>query len=166
MPMSSYVRTVRERIGHDLLMLQAVTVMLFEDDRLLLVQDAESALWMTIGGAVDPDEEPADAAVRECWEETGLLIEPTALLGVFGGPDFRIKYTNGDTTSYVATVFAARRIGGVARPDGVETRAMRFVTRNEAAELPMAKWTRTMVTRAFDRSDTPYFAPATWKPAQ
>jgi len=43
---------------------------------------------------------------------------------------------------------------------------MRFVTRNEAAELPVAKWTRAMVTRAFDRSDTPYFAPATWKPPQ
>ena len=162
--MSPYVRAMRAKIGQDLLMLQAVTVMLFEGDRLLLVQDAETGLWMTVGGAIDPDEAPADAAVRECWEETGILIEPTALLGVFGGPEFRVTYNNGDTTSYVATVFAARRTGGAARPDGVEAAALRFVSREEAAHLAMAAWTRVMVAHAFDHNTTPYFARATWQP--
>jgi 8-oxo-dGTP pyrophosphatase MutT (NUDIX family) len=29
---------------------------------------------MTVDGAIDPDERPADAAVRECWEETGCSL--------------------------------------------------------------------------------------------
>ena len=65
-------------------MLQSATVMLLDDrGRLLLAQDAGSELWMTVGGAINPDETPADAAVRECWEETGLRVELTRILGVF-----------------------------------------------------------------------------------
>jgi 8-oxo-dGTP pyrophosphatase MutT (NUDIX family) len=165
MPMSPYVRGLRDKIGHELLMLQSVTVMLFDDDgRLLLAQDAGSGLWMTVGGAIEPDEAPADAAVREFWEETGLWIEPTRLLGVFGGPEFSFTYPNGDAISYVATVFAARLLGGEARPDGEEVVALRYVSRDEAAALPMAAWTREMVARAFEYRDTAYFARPTWRP--
>ncbi len=165
MPPSSYVRTVRAKIGNDLLMLPSVSVMLFDEQRrLLLAQNAESELWMTVGGAIEPDETPADAAVRECWEETGLLVEPIALLGVFGGPEFRIDYPNGDTVSYVVTVFEARWIAGEACPDGLECSAVRFVSRDETRNLPMSTATKEMVTRAFDRNGTPYFARPTWKP--
>jgi 8-oxo-dGTP pyrophosphatase MutT (NUDIX family) len=164
MSSSPYVRAIRAKIGHDLLMLQSVTVILFDDDRLLLAQNGDTGLWMTIGGAIDPDEAPADAAVREFWEETGLLIEPTALLGVFGGPEFRITYPNGDHTSYMATVFLGLRIGGELRPDGSEAVALRFVTRAEAAGLPMTPFTGAIVAQAFDYVGTPYFARPRWQP--
>ncbi len=164
MPSSPYVRAIRAKIGHDLLVLQSATVMLFDDDRLLLAQNGDTGLWMTIGGAIDPDEAPADAAVREFWEETGLVIEPTALLGVFAGPEFRITYPNGDQTSYVATVFLGRRIGGELRPDGSEAVALRFVTRDEAAGLPMTPLTAAIVARGFDYDGTPYFARPSWRP--
>src|SRR3712207_4896517 len=103
MPMSSYLRTLRAKVGHDLLMMPAVAIILFDDERrLLLAQDGATGLWMTIGGAMDPDEVPANAAVREVWEETGLLIEPVRLIGVFGGPEFRVTYPNGDAVSYTS----------------------------------------------------------------
>ncbi len=165
MPPSPYIRSIRAKIGHDLLVLQSVTVMLFDDHgRVLLAQDAESGLWMTIGGAVDPDESPADAAVRECWEETGLLVEPTKVLGVFGGPEFQIRYPNGDLVSYVTIVFRVRRLAGEARPDRLEASALRFVSHDDVAGLPMAVWTKEMVTRAFEHQGDAYYAPATWRP--
>jgi 8-oxo-dGTP pyrophosphatase MutT (NUDIX family) len=165
MPMSQYVRALRAKVGHDLLLLQSVTVIVFDrDGNLLLARDADSGLWMTIGGAIDPDEVPADAAVRECWEETGLLVEPTRLLGVFGGPQFRITYPNGDAVSYIATMFEAKRISGELRPDGLEAGAVRFVTPDEATALPMGAWTREMVRRAFESRASPYFSRASWTP--
>ncbi len=121
---------------------------------------------MTIGGAIDPGEEPADAAVRECWEETGLLVEPTRLLGVFGGPSFRIAYPNGDIASYVAIAFEARKICGTLRADGLETSALKFVSRNESESLTMAPWNEFMVATAFGCKDRAYFAPPTWQPPQ
>ncbi len=57
------------------------------------------------GGAVDPGESPVDAAVREAWEETGLHVEITGIFGVFGGPDFRVSYPNGDVADYVMHEF-------------------------------------------------------------
>jgi 8-oxo-dGTP pyrophosphatase MutT (NUDIX family) len=164
MPSSPYVLALRNKIGHDLLMLQSVSVMLFDGARLMLAQHRDTRLWVTIGGAVEPDETPADAAVRECWEETGLLVEPTEVLGVFGGPEFRILYPNSDVASYTVTVFEVQRIEGEPRPDGVEVAALRFVTRSEAAALPMSVGTRAMVTRTFERGPKPFFAPAKWQP--
>ncbi|HWO27621.1 MAG TPA: NUDIX domain-containing protein [Candidatus Acidoferrum sp.] len=164
MPSSPYVLALRDKIGHELLMLQSVSVMLFDEGRLMLAQHRDTGLWVTIGGAIEPDESPADAAVRECWEETGLLVEPTEVLGVFGGPEFRIPYPNGDVASYTVTVFEVRRIEGKPRPDGVEVAALRFISRDEAAALPMSVGTRAIVTRAFERTLKPFFARPTWQP--
>jgi 8-oxo-dGTP pyrophosphatase MutT (NUDIX family) len=166
MPSSPYVLALRDRIGHELLMLQSVSVMLFDEGRLMLAQHKDTGLWATVGGAIEPDETPADAVVRECWEETGLLVEPTEVLGVFGGPEFRILYPNSDVASYTVTVFEVRRIDGEPRPDGVEVVALRFVSRDEAAGLPMSVGTRVMIARAFERRLKPFFAPATWQPSR
>jgi 8-oxo-dGTP pyrophosphatase MutT (NUDIX family) len=48
--------------------------------------------WTLPGGAIDPNVHPADAAVRECLEETGLLVKPERLIGAFGGPEFLVRY--------------------------------------------------------------------------
>ncbi|GAB3436398.1 hypothetical protein GCM10027517_06460 [Phycicoccus ginsengisoli] len=37
--------------------------------------------WYTVGGGVDAGESDLDAAVREVWEETGLRVDPSRLLG-------------------------------------------------------------------------------------
>jgi hypothetical protein len=50
-------------------------------------------------GAADPNERPAEAAVRGYLEATGLLVEITGLTGVLGGSDFLVQYPNGDTRS-------------------------------------------------------------------
>lgn len=165
MPPSDYVRRLRDRLGHELIMLQAVTVMIFDDARrLLLALDRHSGLWMTFGGAIEPDETPADAAVRECWEETGLIIKPARILAVLGGPRYRITYSNGDVVSYTTTLFEAQIVDGVAQADGEEAVALRFVSQAEAEELPMGEWTKELVSIAFEQRAEPYFAPASWMP--
>lgn len=165
MPSSPFVDAIRAKVGHDLIMLPSATVMLFDDQhRLLLVEDANTGYWITVGGAVDPDEPPADAAVRECWEELGLLVEPTRLIGVFAGPHFRSNYANGDTVSYVATVFEVRKVRGEPKPDGVEITRMRYVSRDEAKTLKMSVATREMVDYAFNFDGTPYFSKPAWQP--
>ena len=50
--------------------------------------------------------------MREIWEEAGVVVRLTRLVGVFGGPDFVVQYLNGDRTSYAMAVFA----GGGLRP--------------------------------------------------
>jgi 8-oxo-dGTP pyrophosphatase MutT (NUDIX family) len=141
MPISSYLKAIRERVGHDLLATTAASVSLFDDKgRIHLGKDAETGLWTLPGGAVDPCQLPSDAAVRECFEETGLLVRPHRLIGVFGGPEFLIKYPNGDLTYYTVVAFEASIVGGTLEPDGKEISELCFFDREEwetlAASVP------------------------------
>ena len=89
--------------------------------RVLLVRLIDTGNWATIGGAVEPDESPRDCALREAEEEAGVTLELGDILGVFGGPDYRVTYPNGDESAYVVTLFDATVVGGTPRPDGDET---------------------------------------------
>ncbi len=119
---SPYVRQLRDKVGHDLLLLPSTTVLPRDDaGRLLLVRLIDSGHWATIGGAVEPGERPRDGAVREAEEEAGVMVDLGRILGVFGGPEYRVTYPNGDESAYVVTVFDATIAEGTPRPDGEET---------------------------------------------
>lgn len=45
------------------------------DGRLLLIHHVKSGLWLPPGGHIEPGEAPAEAAVREVHEETGVDAE-------------------------------------------------------------------------------------------
>lgn len=127
MAISPYVARLRQKVGHELLVLPSVAVLPRDDiNRVLLVQIADTRQWATIGGAIEPDESPAEAALREAEEEAGVCLSLGSLLGVVGGPEYRMVYPNGDQTCYVTTTFDARVISGTPTPDGDETVAVQW----------------------------------------
>jgi ADP-ribose pyrophosphatase YjhB (NUDIX family) len=138
MALSDYVRRLRDLIGTELLLMPSVSVLVQDaDDRLLLVRHADSGLWGLVGGAVEVDERPDEAAVRETQEETGLLVELTCLAAALGGPDFRVTYGNGDRTAYVTIVFEARPIGGVEQADDDEVVELGWFTRHDLRTIDL-----------------------------
>src|SRR5450432_1550347 len=129
MGMSPYLRGIRERIGHDLILLPAVSVFIWDDDgRLLLVRGADAGTWQRVGGAVEPEETPSQAARREAAEETGVEIQLTGIRGVIGGPRFHHTYPNGDRVAFVSTMFDARIAAGEPHPDRDETTEVAWFT--------------------------------------
>ena len=48
--------------------------------------------WGAPCGAVEPEEPPCAAVVREVRAETGLEVQPVALRGVFAGPELCIRW--------------------------------------------------------------------------
>jgi len=165
MPMSGYLKTLREKLGHDLLQLPSAAVaVLDEKKRLLCGLHSDKNIWVIPGGLIEPGEHPADAAVRETWEETGFIVEPTALLGVFGGPLKVIHYPNGDIASYTGIVFRARVVGGTMRPDQSEILQVDYFSRQELAKLSYAKWMDAAFDAIFSESAVPQFQRATWRP--
>ena len=65
----------------------AAGVLVAHEGQVLLVRRAagpRQGFWSFPAGFVEFDEHPAEAAVRECREETGLEIEITGLLDVIG----------------------------------------------------------------------------------
>lgn len=66
-----------------------VGAMIVEAGRLLLVRRAmepQKGLWSLPAGYLDAGESPAETAVRETREETGLEVQVTGLVDVFHNP--------------------------------------------------------------------------------
>jgi 8-oxo-dGTP pyrophosphatase MutT (NUDIX family) len=165
MTISDYLRGLRSRVGSSLLLVPSVTGLVFDGrGRVLLVRHSNRGVWVAPGGAVDPDEAPQDAVVREVWEETGLRVEPLALCGVFGGPEFRVEYTNGDQVSYVMAVFECRRTGGELRADGEETLEARWFAAAELGTVELSPWAKVLLPPLMARRGGCWIPPVTWRP--
>jgi len=121
MPMSPYYRGLRDKIGHELLIIPGVAGVLRDEQGRVLLHRNRDGAWGLPAGAVEPGESPGDAVAREVLEETGLHARVERILGVVGGSDCRVTYPNGDQVEYVCTVFECRRVGGELLASGEET---------------------------------------------
>jgi ADP-ribose pyrophosphatase YjhB (NUDIX family) len=146
MPMSDYIRRLRGKIGHDFMLMPSVAALVRDEHgRVLLVQHVEGR-WQLPGGAVDPDERPEDAVRREAREEASVELEPGDVLGVFGGPEYRVTYANGDDAGWVVSVYAARIVGGAPAPgDPDEIQDVGWFTPEEIAALELHGSTRRTI---------------------
>ena len=90
----------------------AAGVLVEREGKVLLVRrrlEPRQGEWTLPAGFVDLDEHPAEAAVRECREETGLQVEVTGLLDVIAGRE----HSRG---ADIVIVYVARWIGGSLLP--------------------------------------------------
>ena len=129
--------------------LVGVGSIIIEDDRVLLVKRAHPPIqgqWSIPGGVLEVGELVREAAVREAREETGLIVEPGDLLGVYDrilhNHEKRVQY------HYVLIDFLCRRVGGelLAASDAVE---VRWFTREELPALKLAEDTQDVIRKGF-----------------
>jgi ADP-ribose pyrophosphatase YjhB (NUDIX family) len=122
---------------------------IIEGNRVVLVKRAHPPIqgqWSIPGGVLEVGEMLREAAIREAREETGLVVEPGELLGVFDrilrDPDHRVQY------HYVLIDFLCRKVGGelVAASDAAE---VRFFTREELPTLHLAEDTFDVIQKGF-----------------
>ncbi|GAA0799650.1 NUDIX hydrolase [Spirilliplanes yamanashiensis] len=141
MPVSPYVANLRAHVGHDLLLLPGVSGVVRDDaGRVLLARRTDNGQWSVPAGAIDPGEQPADAVVREVYEETGVHV---AVEGVGGVATHRVEYPNGDVCEYLNVWFRCRPVGGAPRADGDETLAAGWFAPGELPEL--TEWSRLRI---------------------
>jgi 8-oxo-dGTP diphosphatase len=93
------------------------------DGRMLVVRRRDNGQWEPPGGVLELEETIEDGLRREVLEETGLLVEPVALTGVYKNMARHI----------VALVFRATVVEGVPRPTD-ETTDIRWMTPDEVRE--------------------------------
>ncbi|WP_182905868.1 NUDIX hydrolase [Microbispora sp. H13382] len=77
-------------------------VIVDDHDRVLLTRRADNGDWQAPGGVLELGEAISDGLRREVLEETGLIIEPIALTGVYKNM----------VRGIVALVFRCKAIGG------------------------------------------------------
>ena len=163
MPSADYITSIRAKIGHDLLLMPAAAAIVRNEAGAILLQlRADNGLWSLPGGMIEPGEEPAQAAVRETFEETGLIVEPVSVAGVYGGAALMGQYANGDRYAYIGITFICKLVGGAPLEDldtHDETRAVRwFPGQIEALPDNMVAPHRQRVIHILDGRPLPYFA--------
>jgi 8-oxo-dGTP pyrophosphatase MutT (NUDIX family) len=127
MPVSDYIKQLRAKIGHDLIMTTGATgIVINSHGEFLLHRRSDNGLWCLPGGAVDPGEQPADAVVREVFEETGVHVLPQQIIGVYGGPDWVGSYPNGDQVAIISIAFRCQPISGEPRINDDESLAVAY----------------------------------------
>lgn len=138
----------REFPEHPLVGLGAIII---DGLRVLLVKRAHPPLqaqWSIPGGVLEVGELVRDAAVREAREETGLIVEPGELLGVYDrvlrDPAGRVQY------HYVLIDFLCRPVRGelLAASDAAE---VRWFTREELPALYLAEDTQDVIRKGFEK---------------
>ena len=138
MGMSDYYKKLREKISNDLIFMPSVAGVVRNDlGEVLLQNKGNHEKWSLTAGAIELGEAPAEAVVREVWEETGLYVLPEKLLGVFGGKDFRYQYPNGDQVEYNVFMFDCVFQSGELNPIDNETTELQYFSPNNMPELAL-----------------------------
>jgi len=161
MPVPDFLRAIRARFGHGLVLMPAVSVVVRDDTgRVLVMRRADTGDWSLPSGICEPGEPPARTVARELWEEAGLRVVPERVLGVFHTDT--IGYPNGDEACYVTTLFAARVVDGVLEARDGEALELRFVSLDVLPRMRVLDWLPAPLDELLDQRDASFAFDARW----
>lgn len=86
-----------------------------DEGKLLLIQRADSGVWLYPTGWCDVGYSAPEVVVKEVLEETGIEVEPVRLIGVLDGLQL-----GASRVPLYSLVFLCRSVGGVLKPHELE----------------------------------------------
>lgn len=156
----SYLGRLRARIGHDLVLAPGVQVLVVrEDGRVLVQRRADDGTWEVPAGSCEPGQSFRTAAVAELREETGIKVEPDALVpfAALSGPDTHmLVYPNGDQVHAFALCFWVPANGAEPVVTDGEATEFRWVGVDDLPE-PAHGPTRMVLARYVEHSQAGTF---------
>jgi ADP-ribose pyrophosphatase YjhB (NUDIX family) len=118
---------------------------------ILLVQRKDSGIWLYPTGWADVGYSPAEVAVKEVSEETGIECEPVRLLGVVDGQ--RMGFSR---FGMYMLLFHCRATGGELTPHPLETADVGWFAADALPEATAgAQWWGPMAFEAIDGIESP-----------
>ena len=118
-----------------------------DDGELLLMQRADSGVWLYPTGWADVGYSPAEVVVKEVYEETGIICEVERPIAIHDG--LRRGFT---TVPMYSLVFLCRAVGGELTPHPLECRAVGFFTPDNLPEgMNNSDWWLTHAFSAIQR---------------
>lgn len=82
------------------------------DNRILLQRRTDNTRWSIPGGRIEIGESASAAAVRETLEETGFIVRPLYVVGVYSDPANVVQYEDGEVRQQFSVCFACELLGG------------------------------------------------------
>jgi ADP-ribose pyrophosphatase YjhB (NUDIX family) len=97
-----------------------------DEGKLLLIQRADSGVWLYPTGWADVGYSASEVAAKEVLEETGIEVEPLRLIAVLDG--LRLGFTS---VPLYSLVFHCRAVGGTLERHPLETRDVGWFTEDD-----------------------------------
>ncbi|ASW05828.1 NUDIX domain-containing protein [Rhizobium sp. 11515TR] len=135
---SDYIKSLRSKLGSQLIILPSVAAVISDEmGRLLLQEKSSGEGWSLPAGAIELGETPQQAIAREVFEETGLRVIRSEILAVFGGHEFRYTYPNGDQVEYLVVLFKCTTSGEPGGFTDSETARLKYTAFDEMPKLAL-----------------------------
>lgn len=131
----NYIAEMRKYIGHAPMLTAGATVIVLQENRILLNLRSDTGTWGIPGGSAELGETLEETAARELKEETNLTAGAFTLLHVFSGQDFYFRYPNGDELYSVIALYLAEHVTGELRITDGESHALRYFGLHELPPL-------------------------------
>jgi len=141
-----------ERIGKTAALHVGCAAVIFDatGEKILLTRRADNGAWCLPGGGMEAGESAEEACVREVWEETGLTVTVTRLIGVYSSPHRITVYNDGNRFQFMSLAFEARIVAGTPGLSD-EVTAVGFFTRSEITAINLMENHRERVADAYAR---------------
>jgi 8-oxo-dGTP pyrophosphatase MutT (NUDIX family) len=151
-----------------------VAIFVVRDSKVLLIHHRQLDKWLPLGGHIELDEDPEQAAIREAREESGLEVEligerpPTTSPGTRAliAPRFLDIHRITDTHEHIGMIYWARSMQGSLTLANAEHHHIRWCTAEDLEQLrpPMAEPVKWYCRKALQEIGTG--SPALTEPAQ
>ena len=123
----------------------------FENDSLLLVKEREDSLWTLPGGWADIGDSPAEAVVREIFEESGYRARALKILAVLD----KDKQGHPPCPVHIYKLFVECALTGGEAKASIETDGAAFFREGEIPELSLGRTTPAQIRRLFEHHRHP-----------
>ncbi len=117
----------------------------FQDDQILLVQEASDKLWTLPGGWADINLSAAECVVKEIYEESGYLTRAIKLAALYD----KQKQDHPYQIPHAYKCFFICEILDFKPHENIETIAAEFFTLNELPELSIHRITLKQIEKMF-----------------
>lgn len=112
---------------------------------ILLVKETTDGKWSLPGGWADVNESPAESAVKEVLEETGLTVKVTKLFALFD----KLKHAHPPQLPHAYKAFFLAEIVSGHLTTSIETSEVKFFHQNELPELSLHRIVPSQIALAF-----------------
>jgi ADP-ribose pyrophosphatase YjhB (NUDIX family) len=123
--------------------------------QILLHRRTDNKLWALPGGTMEIGESIGQTVVREVQEETGLLVEPERIVGIYSNPKHVVEYADGEVRQEFSVCFTCRIVGGELRTSE-ESSELAFFTPQEVEQLNMHASIRSRIKHYLDNRAQPF----------
>ncbi len=130
-----YIKWIRSKVGKEIIILSFSVACISNEKGEILLQkrDKEKDMWGLPRGALELGESAEEAAIRETFEETGLVIAVKHLIGLYS--KYFNEYPNGDKAQTICYSFKVDVIGGEFSIDNKETFGLEYFSKDNLPNI-------------------------------